>query len=54
MREPDTRAVLLDSDATDMGIAWFQEGNGKIWWTLVMADSNRRGIVAQENPIPLQ
>jgi hypothetical protein len=37
-----------------MGIAWFQEGNGKIWWTLVMADSNRRGIVTQENPIPLQ
>jgi uncharacterized protein YkwD len=54
MREPDTRAALLDSDATDMGIAWFQEGNGKIWWTLVMADSKRRGIVAQENPIPLQ
>jgi uncharacterized protein YkwD len=54
MRQPDTRAVLLDTDATDMGIAWFQEGNGKIWWTLVMADSNRRGIIAQENPIPLQ
>mgnify|MGYP000554298702 CR=1 FL=1 len=54
MREPDTRAVLLDTDATDMGIAWFQESNGKIWWTLVMADGTASAIIAQENPVPLQ
>ena len=34
-RQPDTRAILLDASAREMGFAWFQEPNGKIWWTLV-------------------
>lgn len=54
MRVPSTRDVLLDSKANEMGIAWFQEGNGKIWWTLVLADANERAIVAQANPFPIQ
>jgi uncharacterized protein YkwD len=36
MESPDTRAVILDPRATQMGFDWYQEGNGKIWWTLVM------------------
>lgn len=36
MQQEDTRAVILDPQAQDMGFAWFQEDNGKIWWTLVM------------------
>ncbi|SPF79410.1 CAP domain-containing protein [Pseudoprimorskyibacter insulae] len=36
MEEPSTRAILLDANARDMGFAWYQEANGKIWWTLVM------------------
>lgn len=36
MEQSDTRAVILDPEAQDMGFAWFQEDNGKIWWTLVM------------------
>lgn len=36
MQEPGTRLVLLDKNATSMGFSWFQEKNGKIWWTLVM------------------
>lgn len=35
MRQPDTRAVILDPQARDMGFAWYQEPSGKIWWTLV-------------------
>lgn len=35
MAEDATRDVLLDPEATDLGFAWFQESNGKIWWTLV-------------------
>lgn len=31
----DTRAVILDSGARDLGFSWYQEANGKIWWTLV-------------------
>jgi uncharacterized protein YkwD len=33
--QADTRAVIMDPMAREMGFAWFQEGNGKIWWTLV-------------------
>ena len=35
MEEKDTRDVILDSRARDVGFAWFQESSGKIWWTLV-------------------
>lgn len=35
MSEADTRAVLLDPAATIIGLAWFQETSGKIWWTFV-------------------
>ena len=35
MESEDTKAVILHPDARFMGIAWFQEKNGKIWWTQV-------------------
>jgi uncharacterized protein YkwD len=31
----DTRAIILDPAARNLGFAWFQEPNGKIWWTYV-------------------
>lgn len=36
LEKPATRAVVLDPKAKNMGFSWFQEPNGKIWWTLVM------------------
>ncbi len=39
MQSPDMRGVVLDPKATDLGFAWFQEANGKIWWTLVTGSS---------------
>ncbi len=36
MNQSDTRDVVLDQRATDMGFAWFQEDNGKLWWTMVL------------------
>ena len=36
MESPDSRAIILDRRATQMGFDWYQEPNGKIWWTLVM------------------
>ncbi|GAB4284136.1 MAG: CAP domain-containing protein [Roseovarius sp.] len=36
MEEEDTRRVLLDPEANEMGFAWQQEASGKIWWTLVL------------------
>jgi uncharacterized protein YkwD len=35
MEQPDTRSVIMDPNARDLGIAWFQQPNGKIWWTLI-------------------
>lgn len=31
----DTRDVLLNPEATQLGFGWYQEASGKIWWTLV-------------------
>jgi uncharacterized protein YkwD len=36
MDQEDTRRVLLDPRGSDLGFAWHQESNGKIWWTLIM------------------
>jgi uncharacterized protein YkwD len=35
MAQPDTRAVIMDPQARQIGFSWFQEPNGKIWWTLI-------------------
>lgn len=35
MDQEDTRRVILSPDATHLGFSWFQESNGKIWWTLI-------------------
>ncbi|MCR8549574.1 CAP domain-containing protein [Salipiger sp. P9] len=35
MEDEPTRNVILDASARDLGFAWYQEDNGKIWWTLV-------------------
>ena len=36
MEQPDTRRVIVAPSATKMGFSWYQESNGKIWWTLIM------------------
>lgn len=35
MQDPATRAILMDPQTTNIGFAWHQEQNGKIWWTMV-------------------
>ena len=35
IKDDATRFILMDRGATEMGFSWFQEPNGKIWWTLV-------------------
>ena len=39
MDKPDTRRIILSGSANKMGFAWFQERNGKIWWTLIMGST---------------
>ena len=38
MARADTRSVIVDPSARDLGVAFFQEPSGKIWWTLVAGD----------------
>jgi uncharacterized protein YkwD len=46
METESTRRVILSPEADDMGFAWEQEPNGKLWWTLVM------GGGAPDTPAP--
>ncbi|MGB0901107.1 CAP domain-containing protein [Halocynthiibacter sp.] len=39
MEETGTREVILAPGAVNMGFSWFQESNGKIWWTLLLANN---------------
>ena len=36
MEDENTRRIILGPEARDMGFAWYQEQNGKIWWVMVM------------------
>ncbi|MBK4216931.1 CAP domain-containing protein [Paracoccus caeni] len=31
----DTRDIIMDPAATSLGLAWYQEPSGKLWWTLL-------------------
>ena len=35
MAQRDTRDIILDGEARNLGFAWYQEACGKIWWTLL-------------------
>lgn len=35
LQQEDTKAILMNPAALEVGFAWFQEKNGKIWWTLI-------------------
>jgi len=35
MQEDDTRGVIMNPDARFMGLSWYQEPGGKIWWTQI-------------------
>lgn len=52
MAEPSTRQVILDPAANDLGIAWYQEPSGKIWWALVTGSSSPVPPLAGA-PLPL-
>jgi len=36
LSRPDTKQVILDKRARNMGFAWFQEPSGRLWWVLDM------------------
>lgn len=50
MEQPDTRRTVLAPQAGELGFAWFQEPNGKIWWTLVMGNPSDAPLIPGANP----
>lgn len=51
MESPETRRVILDPNATDFGFSWFQEDNGKIWWTMVLGTQSLAPTLPQATEI---
>ena len=50
IEQDDTRRTILSTDAQDMGFAWFQEPNGKIWWTMIMGNPSSTPLIPAANP----
>jgi uncharacterized protein YkwD len=46
MEQGDTRGTILDPRGEDLGFAWFQEPNGKIWWTLIVGGGGTAQILS--------
>lgn len=44
MDTPETRQIVTDPLARDLGFAWHQEANGKIWWTMVTGTREQAAI----------
>jgi uncharacterized protein YkwD len=38
MLEPESRTVLLDRRAGEVGVGWHQDTNGKLWWVVVLGE----------------
>lgn len=36
MQNRDTRDIIMDPSARELGIGWFQEQSNKIWWTVLI------------------
>jgi len=34
LEQSDTRGIILDPRVREVGFAWYQEANGKLWWVL--------------------
>ncbi len=50
MEASNTRTVILDPTAREMGFSWFQESNGKIWWNLILATREDTGFTPVNAP----
>ncbi len=52
MAEPETRSVLMDPAARDMGFAFHQDPNGKLWWTLTTGNPFESGFTPTYDRVP--
>ncbi|WP_158964884.1 divisome-associated lipoprotein DalA [Chachezhania sediminis] len=45
VQNPGTKQVIMDPAARDLGFAWYQDSNGKLWWTLITGTTEQPGVV---------
>ena len=50
MEQESTRNVILSPAARDLGFSWYQEPNGKIWWTMVLGAPGTSGPAPSATP----
>lgn len=50
MERADTRAIVLDATAADLGAAFYQEPGGKLWWTLITGAPAPQDLVPFPTP----
>ena len=50
MEASNTRTVLLNPEARDLGFSWHQESNGKIWWNLILGAPGETGFIPVNAP----
>ena len=43
MQNRDTRDIMMDPRATELGIGWYQESSGKVWWVLITGGASFGG-----------
>lgn len=48
MAQADTREVIMNPEATDLGFFGFQENSGKIWWTMLTGTQTQVPAVPQQ------
>lgn len=46
MTEQETRQVILDRRANEVGVAWHQDDNGKLWWVVVLGEGSGSLLMA--------
>ena len=39
MAQDDTRNIILDKRATDLGFDWYQDNTGKLWWVMILGSA---------------
>lgn len=54
MTELSTRSVIMDPNARHLGFDWFQEPNGKLWWTLITGAPPPEVPIAEGGTAPRQ
>ncbi|MSU90704.1 CAP domain-containing protein [Rhodobacteraceae bacterium 2CG4] len=50
--DPVTRSVMLSPEADSVGLGWFQESDGKLWWVQLLGQSSAPLIASRAGFAP--